>query len=26
VRSAVAQVWGKKPICKVLVNVIDSKR
>jgi ribonuclease J len=25
VRSAVAQVWGKKPICKVLVNVIDSK-
>jgi ribonuclease J len=26
VRSAVAQVWGKKPICKVLVNVVDSKR
>jgi len=26
VRSAVAQVWGKKPNCKVLVNVIDSKR
>ncbi len=26
VRAAVAQVWGKKPICKVLVNVIDSGR
>jgi ribonuclease J len=23
VRAAVAQVWGKKPICKVLVNVIE---
>jgi len=23
VRAAVAEVWGKKPICKVLVNVID---
>ncbi|MCB1519893.1 MAG: ribonuclease J [Hyphomicrobiaceae bacterium] len=22
-RSAIAQVWGKKPICKVLVNVIE---
>ena len=26
VRSAVAQVWGKKPICKVLVNVVDSRK
>jgi len=26
VRAAVAQVWGKKPICKVLVNVVDSGR
>jgi ribonuclease J len=25
VRAAVNQAWGKKPICKVLVNVIDSK-
>jgi len=24
VRAAVAQAWGKKPICKVLVNVVDS--
>jgi ribonuclease J len=24
VRAAVAQIWGKKPICKVLVNVVDS--
>lgn len=23
VRAAVDQVWGKKPICKVLVNVVD---
>jgi ribonuclease J len=26
VRAAVAQAWGKKPICKVLVNVVDTKR
>jgi ribonuclease J len=26
VRAAVGEAWGKKPICKVLVNVIDSKR
>jgi ribonuclease J len=26
VRAAVNEVWGKKPICKVLVNVIDSGR
>jgi ribonuclease J len=25
VRAAVNEVWGKKPICKVLVNVVDSK-
>ncbi len=25
VRAAVNQVWGKKPICKVLVNVVDTK-
>jgi len=25
VRAAVNQAWGKKPICKVLVNVIDTK-
>jgi len=25
VRAAVHEAWGKKPICKVLVNVIDSK-
>ncbi len=25
VRSAVNQAWGKKPICKVLVNVVDTK-
>jgi ribonuclease J len=25
VRAAVNQAWGKKPICKVLVNVIDSR-
>jgi ribonuclease J len=24
VRAAVSETWGKKPICKVLVNVIDS--
>lgn len=24
VRAAVGNVWGKKPICKVLVNIIDS--
>ena len=24
VHAAVAQAWGKKPICKVLVNVVDS--
>jgi ribonuclease J len=24
VRAAVSNVWGKKPICKVLVNIIDS--
>ncbi len=23
VRAAVGEVWGKKPICKVLINVID---
>ncbi len=26
VRAAVNDVWGKKPICKVLVNVIDRDR
>jgi ribonuclease J len=25
VRGAVNEAWGKKPICKVLVNVIDTK-
>ncbi len=25
VRAAVNQAWGKKPICKVLVNVVDTK-
>lgn len=25
VRAAVNEVWGKKPICKVLVNVVDTK-
>lgn len=25
VRAAVNEAWGKKPICKVLVNVIDTK-
>lgn len=25
VRAAVNNVWGKKPICKVLVNVVDTK-
>jgi ribonuclease J len=25
VRAAVNDVWGKKPICKVLVNVVDTK-
>jgi ribonuclease J len=25
VRAAVNDAWGKKPICKVLVNVVDSK-
>lgn len=25
VRAAVNDVWGKKPICKVLLNVVDSK-
>ena len=25
VRAAVNEAWGKKPICKVLVNVIDNK-
>jgi ribonuclease J len=25
VRSAIANVWGKKPICKVLVSVVDAK-
>lgn len=25
VRAAVGSAWGKKPICKVLVNVIDNK-
>jgi ribonuclease J len=25
VRAAVNEAWGKKPICKVLVNVVDSK-
>jgi ribonuclease J len=24
VRAAVNEAWGKKPICKVLVNVVDS--
>ncbi len=24
VRSAVNEVWGKKPVCKVLINVIDA--
>jgi ribonuclease J len=24
VRASVSEAWGKKPICKVLVNVIDS--
>ena len=23
VRAAVNEAWGKKPICKVLVNVVD---
>jgi ribonuclease J len=23
VRSAVNEAWGKKPICKVLVNVVE---
>ncbi len=26
VRAAVNQAWGKKPICKVLVNVVESGR
>lgn len=26
VRSAVDQVWGKKPIAKVLINVVDTRR
>ncbi len=26
VRAAVNEVWGKKPICKVLVNVVDSAK
>ena len=26
VRAAVNEVWGKKPICKVLVNVVDRGR
>ena len=26
VRAAVDQVWGKKPIAKVLVNVVDTRR
>jgi ribonuclease J len=25
VRAAVNEAWGKKPICKVLVNVVDTK-
>jgi ribonuclease J len=25
VRAAVNDAWGKKPICKVLVNVVDTK-
>jgi ribonuclease J len=25
VRAAVNEVWGKKPICKVLVNVVESR-
>ena len=25
VRAAVNEAWGKKPICKVLVNVVDSR-
>ncbi len=25
VRSSIANVWGKKPICKVLVSVVDGK-
>lgn len=25
VRSAVAEAWGKKPICKVLITVLDGK-
>jgi ribonuclease J len=25
VRAAVNDVWGKKPICKVIVNVVDTK-
>jgi ribonuclease J len=24
VRAAISDVWGKKPVCKVLVNVIDN--
>ena len=26
VRAAVNEAWGKKPICKVMVNVVDTKR
>ncbi len=26
VRAAVNEAWGKKPVCKVLVNVIDSRK
>jgi ribonuclease J len=26
VRSAVNEAWGKKPICKVLVNVVESAK
>ncbi len=26
VRAAVNEVWGKKPICKVLVNVVESEK
>ena len=26
VRAAIEQVWGKKPIAKVLINVVDTRR